>query len=42
MKSYKFIEKYFSDVDVLMEAIQMHKKKAATVKDEVTLADLLK
>lgn len=42
VKSYKFIEQYFSDVDVLMEAIQIHKKKAATVKGEVRLADLLK
>ncbi len=42
VKSYKFIEKYFSDVDVLMEAIKMHKKKAPTVKDGYTLADLLK
>lgn len=40
IKSYKFAERYFHDVDVLVQAIQQYKQKSANKKG--TLADLLK
>lgn len=42
VKSTKFIEDYFSDIDVLVRAIEEYKRLSKIPKTEICLADLLK
>lgn len=42
VKSYEFIREYFSDIQVLIGAIQKYKKRASIPKGEYSLYDLLK
>jgi len=42
VKSYKFVKQYFSDVTILVEAINMYHQKSRIPKDEKSLFDLLK
>lgn len=42
VKSYEFIYEYFSDINVLVEALHEYKRMSKVRKDEMTLWDLLK
>lgn len=42
VKSAKFINKYFTNIDTLVEAIRIYKRKAKINKGEKTICDLLK
>lgn len=42
VKSKKFVENYFNDVDILISAIKEYKRLSNIKKGEYTLADLLK
>lgn len=42
VKSYEFIRKYFSDVDVLKSALHEYRRVSKIQKGEITLWDLLK
>ncbi|MCF0110482.1 MAG: hypothetical protein HUJ58_01155 [Erysipelotrichaceae bacterium] len=42
VKSYRFVKEYFSDVDVLLEAIKAYTKISKIPKGEYTLSDILK
>ena len=42
VKSYKFTEKYFSDIYILTNAIKTHRRMSKIQKNEITLFDLLK
>lgn len=42
VKNYEFVEKYFKDIDELVNAISEHKRITKILKEEHTLYDLLK
>jgi len=42
VKSYKFVESYFSNIDTLITAIKMYRKKANIPNGELSLYDLLR
>lgn len=42
VKSYKFVQEYFENVDKLVESIEKYKRISCVKKDECTLCDLLK
>ena len=41
VKSYKFVKNYFSDIKILLEAIEQYRRKSKIPKKEMTLFALL-